>query len=211
MKIVFIGDSITDMGRDKSKDFNPYAYGMGYVYVITSKLSEKNPTEHTIYNRGISSNRTIDLYSRIKPDVWALEPDVLSILVGVNDVWFDTHEVKNGLEIDRFEEMYRIIIENTLKKLPKVKIVLMEPFIELGKATEEKWDSFVKVKDYAKIVKKLAREYGLFFLPLQEKLDELSAKYGPDVVTYDGAHPAMGGIALIANEWIKLFENEIDK
>ena len=80
----------------------------------------------------------VDLYARIKKDVWNLKPDVLSILIGVNDVW---HEIgsRNGVEIDRFERVYRTLIKETLERLPDCKIMLLEPFVLKGAATEEQY------------------------------------------------------------------------
>ena len=77
MKILFIGDSITDMGRNRENDFTPYSYGCAYPFLIQAKLSEQSPKKYDIYNRGISGNRIVDLYARIKCDCWNIEPDVI--------------------------------------------------------------------------------------------------------------------------------------
>ena len=88
MKIVFYGDSITDMGRNREiESSSPFAFGAGYPFLINSRLSEENPQKHILINKGISGNRVVDLYARIKADVWNLEPDVLSILIGINDIF----------------------------------------------------------------------------------------------------------------------------
>ena len=209
MKILFFGDSITDAGRDRSGDFGLTSYGHGYVKFAAGELLGKDPAGYEIVNRGISGNRIVDLYARIKVDCWNVEPDVLSILIGVNDVW---HEVgqKNGVELDRLEKVYRMLLEDTKKRLPNVKIVLCEPFVLKGSATAERYDEFLQVYEYAKVVKKLAEEYGLYFLPLQEKLSE-AAKSGAEYYLSDGVHPAMAGAKLIADEWLKLFREKIEK
>ena len=80
----------------------------------------------------------------------------------------------------------------------------------LGAATQDAYERFLEVKEYAKIVKKLAEEYGLYFLPLQDKFDEYSEKYGATQYLFDGVHPSVAGAQLIANEWLALFE-EIKK
>ena len=210
MKILFYGDSITDASRARDVDFVPQSYGTGYVRAIAGKLLFDAPEKYEIINRGISGNRVVDLYARIKCDCWNLEPDVLSILIGVNDVW---HEVghQNGVEIERFENVYRMLLSDTKKRLPNVKIILCEPFVLKGLATEENYDKFLAVKDYAKVVKKLATEFGCEFLPLQEKVDEYAAKHGVPACLRDGVHPAIGGAQLIANEWLKFFKEKIDK
>ena len=211
MKILFFGDSITDAGRNREIDYQAYSYGHGYVYVAASELLAEDPTKYQIVNRGISGHRVVDLYARIKADMWNEEPDVLSILIGINDIW---HEIggKNGVELDRFDRVYRMMIEDTLQRLPNVKIVLCEPFVLEGSATNEYMDEyFSQVTAYAAAVKKIAEDYNLYFLPLQEKLSEAAAKYGAEYYLTDGVHPAMAGAKLIANEWLNLFKENIDK
>lgn len=215
MKILFLGDSITDMGRNRehNKATDIWSYGSGYPMFIAGKLYGENPQKYEVINRGISGNRIVDLYARIKSDVWNLQPDVLSILIGINDVW---HEInyQNGVELDRFEKMYRILIEDTKKRLPNLKIVLCEPFVLKGSATYEegtdKYERFCLVYEYAKVVKKLAGEYGLCFVPLQKKFDEMSEKYGVAHYLYDGVHPMVAGANLIAEEWMKIFKAKIE-
>lgn len=207
MKIVFFGDSITDASRSRDGDFKQSNYGYGYVRAAAGALLSENPLKYQIINRGISGNRVVDLYARIKSDVWNLQPDVLSILIGVNDVW---HEVgsRNGVEIDRFEKVYRMLLEDTKAKLPDVKLILLEPFVLKGAATQEHYEEFLEVKKYAEVVAKLAKEYGARFVPLQEKFDEAAAKYGVEAYLSDGVHPAVAGSQLIADEWLKVFKEE---
>ena len=209
MKILFFGDSITDANRDRETDCGLRSYGVGFVRTIAGKLLFDEPTGYTIINRGVSGNRIVDLYARIKKDLWNETPDFLSILIGVNDIW---HEIahQNGVDLARFERIYRSIIEETQERLPNIKILLCEPFVLLGAATQDAYERFLEVKEYAKIVKKLAEEYGLYFLPLQDKFDEYSEKYGATQYLFDGVHPSVAGAQLIANEWLALFE-EIKK
>ena len=208
MKILFFGDSITDMARNRDMDGKAFGYGMGYVNSVSSTLKYEDPTKYEIINRGISGNRVVDLYARIKADVWNHKPDLISILIGVNDVW---HEIYggNGVDLKRFERMYRILIEDTKERLPNVKFILCEPFVLKGTATEEKYEEFLEVKKYAAVVKKLAEEYNLPFVALQDKLDEAAAKHGAVHYLYDGVHPDVAGGKLIAEEWLKVFRKEI--
>lgn len=206
MKILFYGDSITDMGRNREDQSHPaYQYGVGYPNFVAGELRCENPEKYQIINRGISGNRIVDLYARIKIDVWNHEPDVLSILIGINDIWheFDAH---NGVEIDRWEKVYRMLIEDTLARFPKIKIIICEPFLLEGTATAGNDEFFAKVKEYGGVAKKLAEEYGLYFLSLQEKFNEKAKKFGAAHYLYDGVHPAAAGARLIANEWLKLFD-----
>lgn len=210
MKILFFGDSITDANRERETDFGLKSYGFGYVRAIAGNLLLDKPSKYEIINRGISGNRIVDLYARIKKDLWNEAPDFLSILIGVNDVW---HEIahQNGVDLVRFEKIYRTIIEETQERLPNIKMLLCEPFVLLGAATQEAYERFLEVKEYAKIVKKLAEEYGLYFLPLQEKLDKLAEEYGATHYLFDGVHPSVAGAQLIANEWLSLFCDKIEE
>lgn len=210
-KIIFFGDSITDMGRNRDENADKiWKYGSGYPIFVASSLYRENPQKYEVLNRGIAGNRSVDLYARIKGDVWNLHPDILSILIGVNDVW---HEIDwgNGVEIDRFEKIYDMMLKDTIKRLPNVKIVLMEPFILKGEDTAEKFNEFQYVYAYAKVVKKLAAQYDLFFLPLQDKFDVAASKFGAEHYLYDGVHPDVAGATLIADAWVELFREKIQK
>ena len=175
------GDSITDACRARDGDYGLYAYGNGYVKFVAGDLLFSDPTKYQIINRGISGNRIVDLYARVKADVWNETPDVLSVLIGINDIW---HEIahKNGVDLTRFERVYRMLIEDTLQRFPNLKIILCEPFVLTGSATgaagSDTFKTFSEVKNYAKVVKKLAEDYGLYFLPLQGKLDEADEMLG---------------------------------
>ena len=208
MKIVFFGDSITDMSRVRNSDGKVESYGDGYVFFVAGKLLSGNPQKYEIINRGISGNRIVDLYARVKGDVWNQQPDVLSILIGVNDVWHELSENPNGVDLTRWEKMYRMLIEDTKERLPNTKIMILEPFVLRGTKTDydNRYETFVKVKDYAAKAKEIARDYGLTFVPLQEKFDEAAEKFGGEYYLYDGVHPDVAGAALIASEWLKAFE-----
>lgn len=210
MKVLFYGDSITDMNRLKDNvSAVPFKLGNSYALVTGAYLVGKDPALYDVVNKGISGNRIVDLYARIKKDVWEEKPDVMSILVGVNDVW---HEIihKNGVDIVRFEKIYRMLIEDTLAVLPNLKIMLMEPFVLEGSATTGSYEGFLAVKEYAKVVKKLASEYNLVFVPLQETFDKYAEKYGTELLLYDGVHPNLVGTKIISDAWIEAFEKNIE-
>ena len=209
MKIVFFGDSITDMGRVyDAAPHTAHAFGKGYVFLASAELMAKYPKKFEILNRGISGNRIVDLYQRIKCDVWNHKPDVLSILIGVNDVW---HEIsrQNGVELDRFEKVYRMIIEDTKKVLPDIKIILMEPYILEVISTKDEIEKFKEVYKYAEVVKKLASEYNLPFVPLQEKFNTLAKENGAECYMKDGVHPDPAGARVIADEWLNVFYKNV--
>ncbi len=206
-KILFFGDSITDAGRDYQSDVSENALGFGYVAQVSKLLADK---DYQIINRGISGNRVVDLYARIKCDVWNLEPDVLSIYIGVNDLWHEL-AVKNGVDVERFEKVYRMLIEDTKKRLPNVKMMLISPYVIKGEATKDQWSMWAELKDYEAVVEKLAGEYGICYLALQPVFDENVTKDGEQTYSLDGVHPVEAGVKLIANEWLKAFKNNIEK
>ena len=213
MKILFFGDSITDADRKRNDDSHITALGTGYVRVVADRLQGREPDKYEIINRGISGNRVVDLYARIKSDVWNLQPDVLSILIGINDIW---HEINygNGVDIKRFENVYRMLIADTKKVLPNTKMILCEPFVLEGIATcntEEnanRYERFCEVYQYAKVVEKLAKEFDIPFLLLQQKFTEKANQTKPEYYLADGVHPHIAGATLIADEWLKLFKEK---
>ena len=210
MRILFYGDSITDMGRDLNARGEDYRKGLGlgygYVSFVAAELLTKHPNGYEFINRGISGNRSVDLYARIKADCWNLKPDVVSILVGINDVYPQELE-NNAVELDRYEKIYRMMIEDTKAKLPDVKMILCEPFMLADSANENdivKWTCNPGVKEYAATVRKLATEYDLAFVALQEPLEKAAAGHA-DCFVFDGIHPTPAGAKIIANEWMKVF------
>lgn len=205
--ILFQGDSITDCYRTKENDLHN---GTGYATRVSAQLSYDFPGEYNLLNRGISGNRITDLYSRIKIDIINLKPDYISILIGVNDVW---HEVarQNGVAADKFEKIYNMLIEEIKEELPDVKIMILEPFVLKGSATEEEWEFFkTETAKRAQAAKRVAEKHNLVFVPLQEKFDEMAAKQPEPYWTWEGVHPSAAGHELIARKWLEGF-NELNK
>lgn len=210
MKIILFGDSITDAGRFLSSALPYYTYGFGYVRDIASALRWKDCSKYEILNRGNSGNKIVNLYERVQADVWNFEPDVLSILIGVNDVWHMLAH-NTGVDLKRYEKIYRALIEETKERFPNIKIILCEPFFLHGVVTDGlDFGKFSIVKDYADVVRKIAEEYGAAFLPLQKKFEALANKIGAENCCSDGVHPTEIGAKLIADEWLKLFYEKID-
>ncbi len=208
MKILFFGDSITDGMRNRN-DLNHFsAYGYGYVMQIAGRLYEENPEFYQIINRGLSGNRIVDLYARIKEDVWNLAPDCLSVLIGVNDIW---HEIRRGagVDLERYIKVYRMLIEDTKKRLPDTRIILMEPFILKGFETEKEWEEFNVIHVYAEAVENLAKECNVEYVPLQKAFEDAANRFDASYYLIDGIHPNVAGSALIAKEWIKHFKNKL--
>lgn len=207
--ILFQGDSITDCGR--SRDDNAQV-GTGYALLVKSQLGFENPNQYQFYNRGISGNRIVDVYARIKADIINLKPDYMSLLIGVNDVW---HEImyNNGVDEEKFEKIYSMLIEEIKEALPELKIMILEPFCLKGVATDntetqpDKWERFdSEVKKRAAKAKLIAEKYGLVFVELQNKFDELTQQAEETYWLRDGVHPTPMGHEMIKREWIKAFE-----
>lgn len=208
MKILFLGDSITDMSRNRETEFFYNSYGFAYPLFIEGELATKYPKQFEILNKGISGNRVVDLYSRIKIDCWNHKPDVVSIFIGVNDVWHGLFEgIGNGVDIERFEKVYRMLIDDTKKALPCAKFILVAPFFLEGGATNERMDEFVNIYKYADVVRKIANDYGFPIVDLQEKFTSLAKNNGASHYLYDGVHPTIAASKIIADEWLEVFNS----
>ena len=207
--ILFQGDSITDCGRVNTIS----QLGDGYACFTAAHLALENPGEYTFYNRGISGNRIADLYARIKEDLILLEPDYLSLLIGVNDIWHE-YETKKGANPEKFEKIYDMLLEEIKEALPNVKIMIFEPFCLRASATDNtesfpnKWDIFSQeVKNRVEKVRKVAKKHDILCISLQDKFDEAVKKTGNNADwLYDGVHPTVMGHELIKREWLKAFE-----
>lgn len=206
MTILFQGDSITDAGRNKeaiNKPNDRNALGTGYAYIAASKLlgGVCAGKEVKIYNRGISGNKVYQLQERWKKDCLDLKPDVLSILIGVNDFWHKLNGNYDGT-VEIYERDYRKLLQDTKAALPNVKLIICEPFALVGTtAVNEKW--FPEFDAYRIAAAKLAREFDALFIPLQS-IFEKAAKRAPNAYwAADGVHPSIAGAEMIATEWMK--------
>ncbi|MBQ3428069.1 MAG: SGNH/GDSL hydrolase family protein [Clostridia bacterium] len=205
IRILFQGDSITDAMRWRESD---QYRGSGYATIVSAKLGYDHPDKYEFINRGISGNRVVDLLARIKCDTINLKPDVMSILIGINDVWHEL-SAQNGVDADIYEEYYRLLIKQIKAALPDIRIIILEPFLLKGSATAEKWEIFrPEAEKRAAISKKIAAEFGLDFVPLMKKFDDAVKIAPPEYWIMDGVHPTAAGHELIAREWIKVFNME---
>ena len=175
-------------------------------------MSVDYPQKFQFYNRGVSGNRVLDLYARIVNDTLNLKPDVLSILIGVNDIWHGL-DWQNGTGLARYEKIYNILIEELKEELPDCKIMILEPFVLKGRATEnredqpDRWQIFNSgVKATAEIARRVAEKHSVKFVELQKHFDKACEKAEPSYWLADGVHPTPVGHELITREWIKAFE-----
>ena len=210
MKILFFGDSITDMYHHKDSDGMPWNYGFGFTFFVAGALQSVDFEKYQIVNRGIAGNQLADLYARVKSDVWNEQPDVVNILIGVNDV---VHEItqNNGVSCERWERLYRMLIEDTQAHLPNAKIILCAPFVLHGYGVDEHFEKYTEVAEYAKIVERLSKEYGTHFISFQQTLDELTKIKKESHLLYDGIHPTVVGAKVLADTWVDYFQKNIEK
>lgn len=198
--ILFQGDSITDGNRGRNSDLN-HVHGHGYQYIIAAELTADNIDKNVEFiNRGISGNRIADLYGRWAEDCLNLKPTILSILIGINDIIFNW-EHKSGSDPERYEKIYRYLLDEVKKQNPDTLIVIMEPFF--GEKKEKELNTFFKasVGGYAEVAKKIAEEYGAVFVPLQDMIDSYKEKTDIYKILWDGVHPTTCGHELIARRW----------
>ncbi len=205
--VLFQGDSITDAGRDRKNEQanNPRAFGMGYAFLAASKLLKHLPEkELTMYNRGISGNKVFQLADRWQKDCLDLKPNVLSILIGVNDYWHLRNGNYDGTT-EVYERDFRNLLQSTKENIPGIKIVICQPFAVLNtSAVDESW--VVPFKEYQDIALKISKEFDTLWVPFQEVFDE-AVKYAPAKYwSGDGVHPDMPGAQLMAEAWLKAVE-----
>lgn len=194
--ILFMGDSITDAGRCRTDD---HLLGNGYATMTAGKIGVGYPGAYQCINRGISGNRSIDIYARINEDILDLKPDFISILMGVNDVWHGL-EADNGVSPEVYRQTYSMLLEKISQQLPQTKVIIMEPYVQSGSGTNRYLEQFREgVNICAKISKSMAEQYHAFFVPLQQMLDDFAAKTSNETVLLDGVHPTYVGHALISN------------
>lgn len=202
--ILFQGDSITDSGRNRE---DSAGIGNGYPCLVEAELGFDNPGEYMFVNKGVSGDRVVDLYARIKCDILNINPDIMSILIGVNDVWHE-YNFNNGISSEKYEKIYRILLDEIYAELSDIKIMIMEPFCLLGTATAGYWENgFSQEVAYrAAAAKRIAEDYKLPFIKLQNKFDEAAKTAENSYWLRDGVHPTSKGHELIKREWIKAFK-----
>lgn len=207
-RILFIGDSITDCGREynDSKDL-----GNGYPLLVAKRLSTQFPTiEFDVLNKGINGNKIADLRARFDTDCLALEPDIVSILIGINDTWHNVNDpttFATEQSMAMFEKDYRYLIEKLLEKGIK-QVVLMEPFVLPEPLDRQTWRKDLDPK--IQIIRRLAEEYHLAFVPLDGKLNALGITRGFSKYTgEDGVHPTLAGHEIIAQSWLEFVVPEM--
>ncbi len=204
--ILFQGDSITDGNRSRNDDWN-HVMGHGYAYLIASRLGYEQPGKNFhFYNRGVSGNKITDLAGRWQKDTIDLKPDVLSVLIGINDV-NSVFEGTDPVDAKKFEEVYRSLLKQTREKLPGIRFVLCEPFLYPMIRANEKWVPEIKARQT--IVRNLCNEFNAIFIPLQDAFNAMLEKAPATYWIWDGVHPMPAGHELIARKWISIVKKTL--
>jgi len=199
--VLFQGDSITDCGRDRTlPDPNAArALGSGYpLLAAAAELAAHPDRALRFYNRGVSGNKVPDLTARWATDTVALAPDVLSILIGVNDFW---HKLSSGYTgtVEDYEHQYTALLDDTRRALPRTRIIVLEPFVLHCGAVDNRW--FPEFDQRRAAAERVARHAGATFVPLQSMFDDLAHNSTPAYWAADGVHPTPAGHAAIAERW----------
>lgn len=226
LRILFIGDSITDGNWGNSNggaqpsnqrslwDMN-HIYGHGFMYLCASYYQSKYPQkEYVFMNRGISGNTLSDMQNRWENDAIANKPDVISILIGTNDINTYLNEKRTTpFDFKDWEERYCNVIDRTLKDNPKVKFILCSPFTA-NTGNMRKSKNFAErdslLRKCAAITKRIALRYHTIYLPLNTMFDKILKDEPTTQNAYwiwDGIHPTAAGHQRIFQMWVK----EVDK
>ncbi len=199
--VLFQGDSITDCGRDCS---DITSLGGGYADLIAKLYRTLFPeAEVTFINKGISGNRVKDLLARYEEDFRLIQPDYLSILIGVNDTWrrYDDNDPTSSEE---FESTYRELLTKLRRDLPDCKLVMIEPFLLHSLPDRAAWREDLDPKIH--VVRKLAKEYADYYIPMDGIFAKAEVEeYTCEQLAQDGVHPSAIGHRMIAEEYLKIF------
>ncbi len=202
--ILFQGDSITDGGRGRKPDQN-HILGQSYPMLIAANYGGHFPGLNLHFvNRGVSGNVIPDLTARWETDTLAIKPDVLSILIGVNDVWHNFN-AKKPVPYEQCEAGYDKLISDATNGFSKIKIVLCDPFILPGSATKAQWEEWqLAVGKMRGIVERIAKKYNLPVVHFQKVFDAAVKQAPAEYWIHDGVHPTSAGHQIMADEWIRV-------
>lgn len=202
MRYIFMGDSITDCNHLLEPSY--LGLGNGYVFKISEKISEKDPYA-LLYNKGIAGFTLQNVKNIWNQDCLSNHPDVITLLIGMNDV---RKAMKEGISLEdqHFIENYETLINETLNNT-KAKMVLMEPFLLISPKEYKHW--YGVRQNVSRQIEKLAKKYHLPYIPLQVKLTAMAKKQGYDQITTDGFHLTDQGHQILADQWIREMEKSM--
>jgi lysophospholipase L1-like esterase len=203
LTVLFQGDSITDGNRTRNTDWN-HVMGHGFAYIIASRLWYDYPAKGLhFFNRGISGNRVTQLAERWQTDTIDLKPDVINILVGINDT---EAAIKGNVSCtpEQFENDYRALLKLTKEKLPDVKLVLCEPFLLPVGRVKENFETYQsEIAKRQQVAKLLSDEFKAIYIPFQSAFNDALSKAPAEYWIWDGIHPMPAGHELMARFWLE--------
>lgn len=208
--ILFQGDSITDGNRGRNEDPN-HIMGHGYAFSIASRVGfDYHEKKYVFHNRGISGNKVTDLADRWQKDTLDVKPDVLSILVGINDANSVILNRQPVVSVEKYEETYNRLLEQTRAAFPEIVFVLCEPFILKVGRIKENWDAYHSdIVQRQAVVRKLAEKHNAVYVGFQDVFNKACERTAADYWIWDGVHPTVAGHELMAREWMKQVEKRI--
>jgi lysophospholipase L1-like esterase len=194
-RILFQGDSITDGNRGRGADLN-HVHGHGFVYLLAARIGAGAPGQNaTFLNRGVSGHTVLDLAKRWPKDTLELKPDVLSVLIGVNDS-------SKGVTPEVFECTYDELLTAARAANPKLRLVLCEPFLgAAGSAIDKSPGRRERLALLVAVVRRLAAKHGATLINFQKVFDEAQRQAPSSYWIWDGVHPTTAGHQLMADEW----------
>ena len=198
-KIVFIGDSITDANHNYSDD----SLGEGYVKLVAEKLSGN----FEVLNKGHDGFTVFSLWKFLDYDCISKTPDIVSVLIGCNDVSIKMSTGKT-LEEQEFQKTYEKILDK-IRKNTDAEIICMGPFIFPYPLEFKNW--IPDMKKAEEMARNAAIKYNAVFIPLHDDLNDAAIKYGYDKITADGTHLENLGAKIVAEKWMKEARNWLDK
>jgi len=201
---LFQGDSITDGNRGRSPDPN-HVMGHGYAYGVASRVGADFPErDFVFYNRGISGNKVTDLQKRWQTDTLDLKPDVLSLLVGINDTNAFVKQDSEATTPAQFETIYRQLLTDCRKQNPDILLVLGLPFVYAGSRTQgdlDRWQADLAQRQTG--IRQLAGEFDAVLIDYSAVLDQAIKHKTIDYWIWDGVHPTVFAHELMTRAWLK--------
>lgn len=210
MKILFQGDSITDGNRYKdieSRWDKNHQIGHSFAYIVTGLIMMQYPNrQFEFVNRGVSGNRTNELLSRWNEDTIEENPDVLIMLVGVNDAFCNYEGKEYDENAELYDKNYRELLKMAKDKNPELRIIMLEPFanVEISNPSENISKEFrqKKLNNIQAKVRKIAKDFEAIFIPVQDKFNKIMDTPYPKYWLWDGVHPTEAGHAILAKDVI---------
>lgn len=204
IRLLFQGDSITDCGRLRN---DPHHLGGGYPEKAAAALQQKYPeVAFEFLNLGCGGDQTKDLVDRLETDFIDIQPDVVSIMIGINDVWHHAAD-RDWIDNALFEERYRTVLK-AVKERTAAKIMIMEPYLM---PVEDKLYFREDLSPKIEVIRKLAREYADVYVPTDGLLCSAGIGKGPAALASDGVHPTNEGADILAGIYCEYVSKIVDQ